>query len=72
MVTGGPANYSGKDMKTAHCPYKIGHIEFDATWENLEKAFGHFKVDSALVNEVKEIFYSVEGEIVNSSGKKIP
>ena len=32
MVTGGPANYGGKDMKTAHCPYKIGHIEFDATW----------------------------------------
>jgi truncated hemoglobin YjbI len=60
MVTGGPANYGGKDMKTAHCPYKIGHIEFDATWENLEKAFEHFKVDYVLVNEVKEIFYSVE------------
>lgn len=24
MVTGGPANYKGKDMKAAHCPYKIG------------------------------------------------
>jgi hemoglobin len=23
MVTGGPNNYHGKDMKTAHCPYKI-------------------------------------------------
>lgn len=23
MVTGGPVVYKGKDMKTAHCPYKI-------------------------------------------------
>ena len=35
MVTGGPNNYTGKDMKAAHCPYKIGKLEFDATWENL-------------------------------------
>ncbi len=35
MVTGGEVNYRGKDMKTAHCPYKISHLEFNATWENL-------------------------------------
>lgn len=23
MVTGGPNNYKGNDMKKAHCPYKI-------------------------------------------------
>ena len=23
MVTGGPVVYKGKDMKAAHCPYKI-------------------------------------------------
>jgi len=32
MVTGGPNHYRGKDMKTAHCPYKINNLEFDATW----------------------------------------
>jgi hemoglobin len=32
MVTGGPNNYAGKDMKATHCPYKIGHPQFDATW----------------------------------------
>lgn len=32
MVTGGPNNYHGKDMKAAHCPYKINHLEFDTTW----------------------------------------
>lgn len=32
MVTGGPVVYNGKDMKAAHCPYKITEIEFDTTW----------------------------------------
>jgi hemoglobin len=32
MVTGGPNNYAGKGMKAAHCPYQIGHAQFDATW----------------------------------------
>jgi hypothetical protein len=32
MVTGGPVVYKGKDMKVAHCPYKISEKEFDATW----------------------------------------
>lgn len=26
MVTGGPNNYKGKDMKAAHCPYKIRNL----------------------------------------------
>jgi len=65
-VTGGPNNYRGKDMKTAHCPYKISHLEYDATWDNLEKAFQYFKVNTGLVQEVKEIFYSVEEDIVYS------
>lgn len=53
-------------MKTAHCPYKISHLEYDATWDNLEKAFQYFKVNTGLVQEVKEIFYSVEEDIVYS------
>lgn len=65
-MTGGPNNYRGKDMKTAHCPYKISHLEYDATWNNLEKAFQYFKVNTGLVQEVKEIFYSVEEDIVYS------
>jgi truncated hemoglobin YjbI len=49
MVTGGPNNYYGKDMKTAHCPYKIDHLEFDATWENLQKALTYFSVKEDLI-----------------------
>lgn len=32
MVTGGPNNYKGNDMKKSHCPYKITYAQFDATW----------------------------------------
>lgn len=38
LATGGPNKYEGKDMKEAHLNMGIGDVEFDATWENLEKA----------------------------------
>ena len=44
MATGGPNNYEGMDMKKAHLNMKIGHKEFDATWENLEKSLHDHKV----------------------------
>ena len=60
MATGGPNNYEGVDMKKAHENMKIGHLEFDATWENLERSLHDHKVDAGLIKEVKEVFYSVE------------
>jgi len=36
LVTGGPNNYTGADMKAAHAKFKIGKKEFDATWKHLE------------------------------------
>lgn len=69
LVTGGPNHYEGTDMKTAHCKMKICEEDFDITWENLEKAMKHFNVAVELIEEVKEIFYSVQEEIVNWSPK---
>jgi hypothetical protein len=46
MVTGGPINYHGKDMKKAHCHYKIGRLEFNVTWHHLETALRHFAVNA--------------------------
>lgn len=65
MVTGGPNNYTGKDMKAAHCPYNINLFEFDATWENLKIALKTFSVPSNLINDLKEIFFSVKNDIVH-------
>ncbi len=35
MISGGPHNYEGNDMKKAHEKFKIGKKEFDATWGHL-------------------------------------
>lgn len=64
MATGGPNHYEGVDMKKAHLNMKIGHKEFDATWENLQKALHDFKVAEPLIQELKDIFYSVEEDII--------
>jgi hypothetical protein len=47
-------------MKTAHCKLKITQNDFHITWENLENAMKHFNVAVELIEEVKEIFYSVQ------------
>ena len=65
LVTGGPNHYEGTDMKTAHAKFKISKKEYDETWVNLEKALHFFKAPAAEVDELKAVFYSVEGDIVN-------
>lgn len=63
MVTGGPNNYEGTDMKSAHAKMNIGKKEFDASWDNLEKALKHFDAPEKEIGEVKDIFYSVESDV---------
>lgn len=65
MATGGPNHYQGADMKEAHAKFSIGHKEFDATWENLQKSLEDHKVKNELISEVKEVFYSVEEDVIN-------
>lgn len=49
MVTGGPNNYTGMDMKAAHAKFAIGKVHFDATWENLSKSLADHSVGGDLV-----------------------
>lgn len=72
MVTGGPHNYEGTDMHTAHCKFNIQKKDFDVTWKHLEEALLHFSVDMDLVNELKIIFYSVEAEIIKTQTQNSP
>ena len=65
LVTGGPNEYQGASMKDAHANLKINQEAFDATWNNLKKALNDFKVPEKELGEVKDIFYSVQGDIVN-------
>lgn len=58
MISGGPHNYEGLDMKTAHQKFKIGKKEFDSTWNHLEHSLKDHQVDNRWIEELKEIFYT--------------
>lgn len=64
MALGGPANYDGKDMKAAHAKFKITKTDLDNVWHHLEEALKFYKVSPELVKDVKEVFYSVEDDVV--------
>ena len=49
LVTGGPHNYEGTDMFTAHCKYNITKSDFDITWRHLEESLLFFKVERSLI-----------------------
>jgi hemoglobin len=66
LVTGGPNNYHGTDMKKAHNKFKITKVAFDKTWSNLYKSLNDHKVPQNLIDELKEVFYSVESDVVNA------
>ena len=52
-------------MKTAHAKFKISKKEYDQTWVNLENSLHYFKAPQAEIDELKTVFYSVEGDIVS-------
>jgi hypothetical protein len=54
-------------MKTAHCKLNISKGDFDITWQHLEEALLHFKVEKSNISELKTVFYSVEGDIVKKN-----
>lgn len=66
LVTGGPNNYHGADMKKAHDKFKITKVAFDETWSNLNKSLNDHNVPQNLIDELKEVFYSVESDVVNA------
>lgn len=51
-------------MRTAHKGMNIKQNEFDQTWKNLKEALEFYKVKEELIEEVKEVFYSTQGDIV--------
>lgn len=59
LLTGGPNIYQGLDMKKAHSKMKINKLHFDETWKNFNKSLTDHSVPQNLIDEVKEIFYSV-------------
>jgi len=64
MVSGGPCEYKGQDMKTAHRGMKIGDAEFNALVEDLMKALDTFKVPAEDKAALGAILSPLRGDIV--------
>lgn len=65
QASGGPCQYKGKDMKTAHTGMKLTDAEFGALAEDTTKALNKFKVPAKEQSEVIGLLASLKGDVVN-------
>jgi len=63
-ASGGPCQYSGKDMVTAHTGMQITDDEFNALVEDLIKSLDKFKVPQAEKDELLGALGGMKGDIV--------
>jgi hemoglobin len=65
QASGGPCQYTGANMKTAHTGMKLSGAEFTALAENAVKALDKFKVPATEKTEVMNMLGSLQGDIIN-------
>jgi hemoglobin len=65
QASGGPCQYTGANMKTAHTGMKLSGAEFTALAENAVKALDKFKVPATEKAEVMNMLGSLQGDIIN-------
>jgi hemoglobin len=64
QASGGPCQYQGKDMKSAHTGMKLTDAEFSALAEDTTKALDKFKVPAREQSEVIGLLASLKGDVV--------
>jgi len=64
QATGGPCQYTGKDMKTAHAGMGISGADFNALVEDLSGALDKFKVGAKEKGELLGALGSMKSDIV--------
>lgn len=67
MVTGGPANYSGKDMRNAHAHLVTQGLDgghFDAVVENLAATLKELGVEDEKIGKVATLCESVRADVL--------
>ncbi|MCP3168141.1 group I truncated hemoglobin [Myxococcus qinghaiensis] len=68
MVTGGPSNYSGKDMRAGHAPLVkrgLNETHFDAVVEHLRATLEELNVPAPLVERVLSIAGGARADVLN-------
>ena len=66
-ATGGPFQYTGKDMHEAHAQLHITSDEFDEVGAEIGRALDYFKVPEREKQEVLAAIASKKAEVVNPS-----
>jgi hemoglobin len=66
MVTGGPAEYRGRDMKTAHRRHAITDRHFDLVAGHLVGALNAVGADVVAADELVTAVATLRGDIVNT------
>ena len=62
---GGPANYSGMDMRAGHAHLKLTEEHFNAVMENLGNTLKELQVPDELIAEAAKIANSVKNDVLN-------
>lgn len=65
-AAGGPAYYTGRDMKTSHVGMHIDERDWDAFMRHAAATLDHFAVSPPEKDEVLAFFASLRGDIVES------
>jgi truncated hemoglobin YjbI len=64
MGTGGPHQYTGRDMRTAHESLRITGKDFDLANDDMLEALRENNVPEPEINEVMNILNSMKGDVV--------
>jgi hemoglobin len=68
MAFGGPNDYSGKDMRTAHARFVkmgLGDSQFNAVLEHLSATLVDLSVPPALIAQVMALAESTRADVLN-------
>ncbi len=68
-ATGGPFEYTGKDMREAHKDLNITSEEFDEVGAEIGRALDHFKVPARERQELLAAIVARKGEVVKPARK---
>lgn len=64
QAAGGPCEYTGRDMKTAHAGLEISGAEFDAVVDDLVQTLDKYRVPQPEQNEILALLAPMRGDIV--------
>lgn len=66
-VTGGPFQYTGRELRDAHFDLKISPEVFDAVYAELRRTLDHFNAPKREKEEVLAAFNGWKGEVTAGS-----